>query len=150
MRQRLLILGVAMLAGCAANTPEAPPAPQAPAINDKPARVSRELTVAGQLWAGGAALRQPAFVHVLGQDGSLTSNIASTTSETISLPAPILTPGDIAATMTAFEGSNPAIAKATPFMRFPAGSVIATLAKGWTSTTGALSMPKVQRMCLRK
>lgn len=151
MRQRLLILGVAMLAGCAANTPEAPPAPQAPAINDKPARVSRELTVAWDNYGrGGAALRQPAFVHVLGQDGSLTSNIASTTSETISLPAPILTPGDIAATMTAFEGINPATAKATPFMRFPAGSVIATLAKGWTSTTGALSMPKVQRMCLRK
>lgn len=105
MRQRLLILGVAMLAGCAANTPEAPPAPQAPAINDKPARVSRELTVAWDNYGrGGAALRQPAFVHVLGQDGSLTSNIASTTSETISLPAPILTPGDIAATMTAFKG----------------------------------------------
>ena len=142
MRQRLLILGSLCWPGVR-QTHRGSTAPQAPkAINDN-RRGSAELTVAWDNYGrGGAALRQPAFVQRVGQDGSLTSNIASTTSENHFLPAPILTPGDIAATMTAFEGSNPAIAKATRLARFPAGSVIATLAKGWTSTTGALSMPR--------
>ncbi len=47
MRQLIAILGVAILAGCASNAPEQKPQPQtAPAENDKPARVSRELSMA--------------------------------------------------------------------------------------------------------
>lgn len=76
MRQLIAIFGVAILAGCASNKQEQPPQPQTiPAENDKPARVSRDLSLAwDNMGRGGAALRQPGYVHVLG-DGNVSATM---------------------------------------------------------------------------
>ncbi|ATW30866.1 hypothetical protein BJP41_10360 (plasmid) [Candidatus Williamhamiltonella defendens] len=72
MRQLIAILGVAILAGCASNTHEQKQQSQVvPAESDKPARVNRELSLAwDNMSRGGAALRQPGYIHVLG-DGNV-------------------------------------------------------------------------------
>ncbi|EAB9607384.1 MULTISPECIES: hypothetical protein [Gammaproteobacteria] len=72
MRQLIAILGVTILAGCASGTPEQNTQSQtALAENDKLARVSMELSMSwGNMGRGGAALRQPGYIHVLG-DGNI-------------------------------------------------------------------------------
>ncbi|EGK3607942.1 hypothetical protein IOT31_003130 [Escherichia coli] len=72
MRQLIAILGVTILAGCASGTPEQNTQSQtALAKNDKLARVSMELSMSwGNMGRGGAALRQPGYIHVLG-DGNI-------------------------------------------------------------------------------
>lgn len=72
MRQLITILGVTILAGCASGTPEQSTQSQtALAENDKLARVSMELSMSwGNIGCGGAALRQPGYIHVLG-DGNI-------------------------------------------------------------------------------
>ncbi|MEL4204580.1 hypothetical protein P0W48_14665 [Plesiomonas shigelloides] len=72
MRQLIAILGVTILAGCASGTPEQNTQSQtALGENDKLARVSMELSMSwGNMGRGGAALRQPGYIHVLG-DGNI-------------------------------------------------------------------------------
>lgn len=72
MRQLIAILGVTILAGCASGTSEQNTQSQtALAENDKLARVSMELSMSwGNMGRGGAALRQPGYIHVLG-DGNI-------------------------------------------------------------------------------
>lgn len=72
MRQLIAILGVTILAGCASGTPEQNTQSQTVlAENDKLARVSMELSMSwGNMGRGGAALRQPGYIHVLG-DGNI-------------------------------------------------------------------------------
>ncbi len=76
MRQLIAVLGVALMAGCASNTSEPKTQPQiASAENDKPARVSRELSMSwDNMGRGGAALRQPGYIHVLG-DGNVSAMV---------------------------------------------------------------------------
>lgn len=72
MRQLIAILGVTILAGCASGTPEQNTQSQtALAENDKLARFSMELSMSwGNMGRGGAALREPGYIHVLG-DGNI-------------------------------------------------------------------------------
>ena len=106
MRQRLLILGVAMLAGCAANTPEGSTCPAGPSDQRQTGegQPGADCCV-GQLWAGRRGAETTGVCPCVGAGWFADIQHRQHNIETISLPAPILTPGDIAATMTAFEGS---------------------------------------------
>lgn len=71
----LLIAAAIVLVGCSTNAkkeePKAPPPPVV--ITYKPDSVQRDLAIAWENEErGGAAIRQSAFIHVLGSDGMLT------------------------------------------------------------------------------
>lgn len=75
MRQLLAIVGVVFLGGCASSAPQTEPTATKPVGNEKNARVSRELSVAwDNIGRGGAAMRQPGYIHVLG-DGDVSATI---------------------------------------------------------------------------
>nr|BET98791.1 hypothetical protein TCT1_37120 [Xenorhabdus sp. TCT-1] len=110
MRQLIAILGVAILAGCASNAPEQKPQPQtAPAENDKPARVSRELSMAwDNMGLGGAALRQPGYIHVLG-DGNVSATMNKVKDDSAGsdkTPAGIKQHGDVNEAINTFKSMN--------------------------------------------
>ncbi|MFC6674114.1 hypothetical protein [Marinobacterium aestuariivivens] len=68
-----LFIGAALIAGCS-SPPEKSPEPERTLIKNKHERVSRDLTLSwDNMGRGGAAIRQPAYIHVLGQ-GTLQSN----------------------------------------------------------------------------
>jgi hypothetical protein len=63
------MMGMSMLMGCASHPQSKPdtPTPLLVKENDKPARVSRSLTLAwDNIGRGGAAIREPGYIHVLG------------------------------------------------------------------------------------
>lgn len=63
----LLIIGATLVAGCS-TTPESKPEPEATVIETKQARVTRDLTLSwDNMGRGGAAIRQPGYIHVLGE-----------------------------------------------------------------------------------
>ncbi|WP_024608543.1 hypothetical protein [Pseudoalteromonas sp. TAB23] len=69
----LIILGVVLMAGCA-SSPEPEPVKNEALVETKQARVTRELTLSwDNIGRGGAAIRQPGYIHVLG-DGNLHSS----------------------------------------------------------------------------
>lgn len=65
-----LIVGVVFMAGCT-SSPEPEPAKDVTVVETKQARVTRGLTLSwDNIGRGGAAIRQPGYIHVLG-DGNL-------------------------------------------------------------------------------
>lgn len=63
----LLFIGVALVAGCA-SSPESKPKPESRVVETKQERVMRDLTLSwDNMGRGGAAVRQPAYIHVLGE-----------------------------------------------------------------------------------
>ena len=110
MRQLIAILGVAILAGCASNAPEQKPQSQvSPAENDKPARVNRELSIAwDNMGRGGAALRQPGYIHVLG-DGNVSATINKVkddSADAVKTPVGIKQEGDVGEAINTFKSMN--------------------------------------------
>ncbi|EDH0308997.1 hypothetical protein CA088_23865, partial [Salmonella enterica subsp. enterica serovar Newport] len=86
------------------------PQPQtAPAENDKPARVSRELSMAwDNMGRGGAALRQPGYIHVLG-DGNVSATMNKVKDDSAGsdkTPAGIKQHGDVNEAINTFKSMN--------------------------------------------
>lgn len=70
-----LIVGVVFMAGCT-SSPEPEPAKDVTVVETKQARVTRGLTLSwDNIGRGGAAIRQPGYIHVLG-DGNLHTSEA--------------------------------------------------------------------------
>lgn len=76
MRHLIAVLGAAILVGCSSSAAEIKPLPHVVIIEtDKAARVNRELSLAwDNIGRGGAALRQPGYIHVLG-DGNVSTTM---------------------------------------------------------------------------
>jgi hypothetical protein len=73
-----LLIGAALVAGCS-NTPDRNPGAEVVRVETKQERVTRDLTLSwDNMGRGGAALRQPAYVHVLGH-----GNVAAARSEAV-------------------------------------------------------------------
>lgn len=89
----LMTLGSGILSGCAMFQPKLPE-PLPVVVDDKPQRTHRHLTVSwDNIGQGGAAMLQPAFVHVLGnEDSSPQSFTPSKTSVLASKPSPQIAP----------------------------------------------------------
>lgn len=67
MHKRIPLLIITLITGCA-STPEPKQTPEPKVIESKQERVTRNLTLSwDNIGRGGAAIRQPAHVHVLGQ-----------------------------------------------------------------------------------
>lgn len=63
----LLFIGAALVTGCA-SSPEPKPEPEPKVVETKQERISRDLTLSwDNMGRGGAAVRQPAYIHVLGE-----------------------------------------------------------------------------------
>ena len=91
-------------------TPRAKPQPQtAPAENDKPARVSGNCRWHGTTWGrGGAALRQPGYIHVLG-DGNVSATMNKVKDDSAGsdkTPAGIKQHGDVNEAINTFKSMN--------------------------------------------
>lgn len=81
-RFSLVLISAALVGGCA-SSPEPQPEPEFTPIESKEQRVTRDLTLSwDNIGRGGAALRQPAYIHVLGQGTLQTSGNDAT------IPAP--------------------------------------------------------------
>jgi hypothetical protein len=71
MRALLLMMGMSMLMGCVSHPQSKPDTPLLVKENNKPAKVNRTLTLAwDNIGRGGAAMRKPGYIHVLG-DGKV-------------------------------------------------------------------------------
>lgn len=100
----LLFLSVAMVAGCV-SSPDTEQKPDPNIVEAKQERVTRDLTLSwDNMGRGGAAVRQPAYIHVLGE-GNLydTGREASIPKTDATDP---LTPSKIAGAVNAIDSAK--------------------------------------------
>lgn len=103
-RVPLLFISVALVAGCA-SSPETKHEPEPKTVETKQQRVTRDLTLSwDNMGRGGAAVRQPAYIHVLGEGNLYDSGSKASIPKTDA--ANPYTPSNIAEAVDAIDSAK--------------------------------------------